>query len=339
MDTAVKSSKLMLMRCPAAASRRQGCDLEPQLEMLLTSDDVDEELEMNCASVVTDTTQRRLSCTTVSSNIEYWSHQTTLGTASPVIWLFANGDRDRFICTFYLSCLILEWNCYNLLPARKRTLYGVPRALKKSRPTYPGSEYKSRNQFYMITQTSKIYLSHRCNLLPSNVSGLRSTELLCLGLDSARQHRRSVVMNTSCPKVEVRLQSSQETSDHHSLKLTILGEYSDIFQSSFVPSVLTSSWWPHCSSDSELSSSRTDSTRVLCSPLSQYFHQIVSLHVYLRNLYLWMNIAFLTFLYSIYWLFQRQRASIVSNKQISCTVSSRTIYQWNAKCHSVSYMY
>jgi len=37
----------MLMRCPAAASRRQGCDLEPQLETLLTSDDVDEELEMN----------------------------------------------------------------------------------------------------------------------------------------------------------------------------------------------------------------------------------------------------------------------------------------------------
>ena len=37
----------MLMRCPAAASGRQECDLEPQLEMLLTSDDVDEELEMN----------------------------------------------------------------------------------------------------------------------------------------------------------------------------------------------------------------------------------------------------------------------------------------------------
>jgi len=47
MDMAVKSSRLMLMRCPAPASRRQGCDLEPQLETLLTSDDVDEELEMN----------------------------------------------------------------------------------------------------------------------------------------------------------------------------------------------------------------------------------------------------------------------------------------------------
>jgi len=58
----------MLMRCPAAASRRQGCDLEPQLETALPDDDDDdeeEELEMNCASVVTDTTQRRLSCTTV----------------------------------------------------------------------------------------------------------------------------------------------------------------------------------------------------------------------------------------------------------------------------------
>jgi len=41
--------------------------VEPQLETLLTSDDVDEEeLEMNWASVVTDTTQRRLSCTTVT---------------------------------------------------------------------------------------------------------------------------------------------------------------------------------------------------------------------------------------------------------------------------------
>jgi len=37
----------MLMRCPAAASRRQGYDLEPQLETLLTSDEVDEELDMN----------------------------------------------------------------------------------------------------------------------------------------------------------------------------------------------------------------------------------------------------------------------------------------------------
>jgi len=47
LSMSVKSSRLMLMRCPAAASRRQGCDLEPQLETLLTSDDVDEELDMN----------------------------------------------------------------------------------------------------------------------------------------------------------------------------------------------------------------------------------------------------------------------------------------------------
>ena len=69
----------MLMRCPAAASRRQGCDLEPQLETLLTSDDVDEELEMNWASVVTDTTHLRLSCTakgktlTLCSWLYWWT--------------------------------------------------------------------------------------------------------------------------------------------------------------------------------------------------------------------------------------------------------------------------
>jgi len=58
------------MRCPAAASRRQGCDVEPQLlelTLLTASDDVDElELvddEMNSASLVNDTTQPRLSCT------------------------------------------------------------------------------------------------------------------------------------------------------------------------------------------------------------------------------------------------------------------------------------
>jgi len=47
------------MRCPAAASRRQGCDVEPQPE----SDDLVD--EMNSASLVTDTTQPRLSCTAV----------------------------------------------------------------------------------------------------------------------------------------------------------------------------------------------------------------------------------------------------------------------------------
>jgi len=59
------------MRCPAAASRRQGCDVEPQLlelTLLTASDDVDElELvddEMNSVSLVTDTTQPRLSWTT-----------------------------------------------------------------------------------------------------------------------------------------------------------------------------------------------------------------------------------------------------------------------------------
>jgi len=65
----------MLMRCPAAASRRQGCDVEPQLlelTLLVASDDVDElELvddDMNSASLVTDTTQSRLSCTTTHTS-------------------------------------------------------------------------------------------------------------------------------------------------------------------------------------------------------------------------------------------------------------------------------
>jgi len=66
----------MLMRCPAAASRRQGCDVEPQLlelTLLTASDDVDElelvDNEMNSASLVNDTTQPRLSCTTTHTSL------------------------------------------------------------------------------------------------------------------------------------------------------------------------------------------------------------------------------------------------------------------------------
>ena len=54
------------MRCPAGASRRQGCDLEPQLDIDVISDN-DEELAMNCWSDVTVTTQDRLSWTTINN--------------------------------------------------------------------------------------------------------------------------------------------------------------------------------------------------------------------------------------------------------------------------------
>ena len=55
--------RLMLIRCPDAASRRQGFDDEPQLDKMLTSleEDEDVELEMNCASSVTRTRHDRLS--------------------------------------------------------------------------------------------------------------------------------------------------------------------------------------------------------------------------------------------------------------------------------------
>jgi hypothetical protein len=60
---AEKSRRLIVIRCPTGASRRQGCDLEPQFDIELASlrEDV---LEMYCSSLVTLTKQDLLSCTT-----------------------------------------------------------------------------------------------------------------------------------------------------------------------------------------------------------------------------------------------------------------------------------
>jgi len=121
------------------------------------------------------------------------------------------------------------------------------------------------------------YLSRMCNLLLSSVSGLCSTESLCRGLDLEPPRYRLVLMNISYPTATAHLESSQETSDRYCLMPVVWDECPDIVQSSFFPSVLTSSRSPRCSSDSELSLSPIDKTPALCSLLSQHFSQSLRL--------------------------------------------------------------